>query len=245
MSAAGLREAGRYLFFLIYAAALAAFAGMLRDLPPAGTRPAAEKVPAAFWQNTFPEADGQPGADSVGLEGREIYAAWRYDAAAPGFRNLEGVAFFQSAGSPSGKVKVLIAFDTRGKILGLHLASHRAPWGLGKYFLEQREYFDFYQGLTLEDLERAAAEGRLPEVPRMRGTSRAVNAAVFQGLRFFAQHQAALMERFLADAGAAAGANPVLLFEEPQVPLPPAALPEPVQEPEVMILPAPPGHGRE
>ena len=146
--------------------------------------------------------DNDPLTDTLLLRDPEYLGADEPLAAHRVRRGDEPVAVLLNAVAPdgySGKLRLLVAVDAQGRLLGVRVLEHRETPGLGDFVEERRtDWIHQFTGRSLDDPPLARWQvrkdgGGFDQYTGATVTSRAVTHAVRDALTYFARHRAELL----------------------------------------------------
>lgn len=146
--------------------------------------------------------DNDPLTDTVFVRDPEYLGTDEPLAAHRVRRNGEPVAVLLNAVAPdgySGAIRLLVAIDAQGTLIGVRVLEHRETPGLGDFVEERRtDWIRLFDGRSLDAPPPARWEvrkdgGDFDQYTGATVTSRAVTHAVRDALAYFTRHRAELL----------------------------------------------------
>lgn len=146
--------------------------------------------------------DNDPLTDTVFVRDPEYLGTDEPLAAHRVRRNGEPVAVLLNAVAPdgySGAIRLLVAIDAHGTLIGVRVLEHRETPGLGDFVEERRtDWIRLFDGRSLDAPPPARWEARkdggdFDQYTGATVTSRAVTHAVRDALAYFTRHRAELL----------------------------------------------------
>lgn len=142
--------------------------------------------------------DNNPVTDTVVVAGHDGKQLTVYRATKGG--KVTGVAYQIEGSGYAGEIRLMLAVDAEGKVLGVRALAHKETPGLGdKIDVAKTDWITRFTGLSLEnplaDKWKVKKDGgAFDQFSGATITPRGVVAAIRHGLEFFAENKAKLLE---------------------------------------------------